>query len=346
MSFLEFWHNLQNAIGMAVPSVVFGVCILGILVIMLLCAILVENEKLAIILSALLGCVLMIPIVASYHNMVKIENLILPIEELEDLNRRAEIRRNEREILQQESELRRMAVARELQSIEIETLNESIKLLERTQLSIGNFREIFQVALLQTNIEKTTINREIIQDIQTGWGIVADIYHDELLVIISYEVDAKFGIDLEAIRIQKIDESSIVISGIHPMYIGAIANNHDRHVAEVRRVNLKDSFGENVLDTIEINNSRLAINFSEGRAWEYMRQFQENLNSGAELGFMDSAVIQLSQNFLKYIFSPFYTNIEFSAGTIPEAVPFMDYFQTEANALIYQRDMLLNNQEG
>ena len=343
MDFHEFWHNIQTAFNMSVPNLLFASCIFIILAVILICAVIVKSKIAAILISAFLGCILMIPIYSSYQNIVKNRILTTPLEELDELNLRADIRRNEREILQRERELREMAIAMERQSIEIETLNESIKLLERTHLNIGNFQEIFQVALLQTNIRRTTINRQELEGThRSGLGFRADDYYDELLVIISHDVDAKFGIDLEAIRILKIDDNSIVISGVTPIFIGAVGNNHDRHVAEVRRVNMKDNFGESIVDTIVINNDRTALRIAEDHAWDSIRQFQENLSNGNELGFMDSAVIQLSQNFLKYIFSPFYANIEFSIETMPEAVPFMEYFQTEANTLINQRNMLLN----
>ena len=344
MRFIEFWNSLLNSVAYVAPSLILVVSVAGILGIMLFCIIKIKSKYTGVFISVFVSCFLMIFVVSSVKNIAKVRILTASTEELERIKSEAEFKRNQRQILEMEREIRRNEIAMELQALKIDSLDESIKLLERTQLSISNFQEIFEFALLQTNISRTTFNQEKIGEEYTGWGFKADNYYDELLVVLSYDIDAKFGIDLNLLKISKVDDDSIIISGIAPKFIGSIGNRHDRHVAEIRRVNQKDNYGERTIDTVNINNNREASAFSEDRAWEFTRQFHKNLENGSELGFMDSAVIQLSQNFLRYIFSPFYTNIEFSNIEIQGAVPFMEYFQTEANTLIEQRDRLSKNQ--
>ena len=337
----KIWPIVLDFVSAFPPVLLSIVCILAILAVIFISVLKIKTKALAIILATLLSCILIIPAILSVDEIVKNRLLSASTEELEQLNEVAMLRKQELELLEIRRELNRNRLIIEKQSIEIETLNESIMLLERAHLSVTNFRKIFEVALLHTNISQTTFRLDILDEPVDD---VLPNQYSEILVVLSHDVDAKFGIDLQAIRISKIDENSIVVSGITPMFVATRRNMPYRHVAETRRISTRNNFGERVIDTIRVRNDRVGLNQAESRAWFYAREFQENLFNGTELGFMDSSVIELAQNFIKYIFSPFYDNIDFSNRVIPGAVPFLDYFQIEANTLSAQKEALLERE--
>ncbi|MCL2042965.1 MAG: hypothetical protein FWG89_02370 [Treponema sp.] len=322
------------------PIIIIAVCIAGIIGIILYCVI-KEYGKWAIILSTIISCVLMIPVISSINSLVEAGIIGKRADELDRVSREIRIKRQEIRIDELNIELENNRIAMEERSIEIETLSENITLLENGNLSVRNFNTIFEVALLQIDLNQTTVRKDRLNKVRRGWGINADYYFDEVLVVISHDIEAKFGIDLKNIMISKINENTVNISGITPTYMGASKNEPFRHIAETRRVNQKMS-AERKPETVSsiIDHKIENIALANNRAHYHANQFQERLSQGVVLHFMGDAVIQLAENFLVYLFSPHFENIEFSSGVMPGAIPFLEYFETETNTLNNQRDRL------
>ena len=238
--------------------------------------------------------------------------------EVERLRAESRIRNLERERLENQ-----ITIAK--QSIEMESLNDNIKLLENAQLSVQSFERILELALLQTNIQQTLVRKESINEPVSGWGLRAQYYYDEVLVVISHDIDVKFGVNLNDVKISKIDENTVVITGIRPTFIGTSRNITNTILKEIRRVNYRSG----VLSSVDIQNDNLARERADRYADTYENEFQQKLSEGIAFSFMDDAVIQLAQNFIKVMLAPLYRNIRFDNADRQDSLPLMAYLQKE-----------------
>jgi hypothetical protein len=287
------------------------------------------NSSLAIMASTVLSCFLMIPIISAFNNLVdiKVEGSIIDEGKAEIRAQRAEVERlkaeNRIQMLEREKLDNQITMAK--QSIEIEALDDNIKLLENAGISMQSFQKILEVALLQTNLRQTLVKKEPLTKIESGWGLRANYHYDEALVVITHDILAKFGVDLNEVKVSKLDGNVIAVSGIRPKFIGTERNISDTILKEYRTLNFKKGELSSV-DTKYDSPSRGRI---DREANMYESDFQRKLSEGLELGFMNDAVVQLAQNFLKVMLAPVYRDIKFTDSEQPDALPLMKYLQKE-----------------
>ncbi|GBU21833.1 hypothetical protein R80B4_01735 [Fibrobacteres bacterium R8-0-B4] len=215
---------------------------------------------------------------------------------------------------------------------DIADLKKQISILEHAQLSVQSFERILELALLQTNIKQSLVRLVPTGDTkQNTWKdkaktlTLADYSNEYALIIINHDIDAKYGVNLNDIKISKIDENSAVVSGIHPKFIGASKNKNDVLIQEIRRTNHKDS----ILSNDVILNDDRSKEYARVLARKIENEFQQKLSEGAEFAFMDTAVIQLAQNFIKVMFAPLYKNISFEDKDRPNSLPIMEHLRKE-----------------
>jgi hypothetical protein len=328
---MNFWYGMINSIKSATAVLIIAGGLIGIFAIVFFSIFKLKekNSNLAIAASTILSCFLMIPIISAFNNLVDIK-----IEGTSITARKAEIRAQREEIKRLNAENRVKSLERDnlenkitmaKQSIEIEALNDNIKLLENAELSFQSFQKILEVALLQTNLKQTLVRKEPISEAAKGLGLRADYSQDEVLVVITHDLTAKFGVDLNEVKIEKLDGDTVVISGIHSKFIGSFPNGIETPVKEVRRVNYK----QGMVNSIDIQNNARSVRSADEYASRYENEFQTKLTEGLELDFMNEAVIQLAQNFLKIMLAPLYKNIKFDENERPGALSLMSHLQNE-----------------
>jgi hypothetical protein len=287
----------------------------------------------------------MVPVTTAFNNLValRIEGTIIDEGKAQIRAQRAEAERliaeNKMKLLEREKLDNEITIAK--QSIEIEALNASNMLLERARLSMQSFQHIAELALTQANFSQTMIRKEPVTPIETGWGLLADYYYDEALVVIAHDINAKFGVDLKEVRIAKANDNSVVVSGIRPKFIGANQNESKTLVKEIRRIDNK--FG--VPYRVRIKDQRQDVTLADIKANQYELEFQKKLSEGMEMAFMDNAIVQLAQNFIKIVLAPLYSNIIFNNTDVPEALPLLDYLTKEINENNEEKYKLLQMNE-
>jgi hypothetical protein len=330
---MSIWYKIADSLKSITPVLVIAAALAGIIVALFLSLFKLSriNRYLAIIFSTIVSCVLMVPVITSFNNLVvlRIEGTIIDEGKAEIRAQRAEVERliaeNKVKILEREKLDNEITIAK--QSIEIEALNASNMLLERAKLSMQSFQQIAELALTQANFSQTTVRKEPVTPIETGWGLKADYYYDEALVIIVHDINAKFGVDLKEVKITKSNDNSVVVSGIRPRFIGADQNQSETLVKEIRRVDNK--YG--VPYRVRIKDQRQDIILAGIKADQYELEFQKKLSEGMEMAFMNDAIVQLAQNFIKIVLAPLYSNIVFENVDPPGALPLLDYLTKELN---------------
>jgi len=331
MPFMNFWYGFVESLKTMTTVLVIAGAIAGIIITLFFSIFKLGNKSpnLAIIFSTIVSCVLMVPVITSFNYLItlKIEGTIIDEAKAEIKAQRAEAERlkseNKAKMLEREKLENEVTIAK--QSIQIEALNASNMLLERARLSMQSFQQIAELALTQARFTETLVKKEPITPIETGWGLRADYYYDEALVIIAHDINAKFGVDLKEVKIAKANDNSVVVSGIRPKFIGASKNQSTAILKEIRRVDNK--YGVQYRVTVKDGKQDLIL--ADNRAAQYETEFQNKLSEGMELAFMDDVIIQLAQNFIKIVFAPIYDNITFDNIERPEALPIMDYLAKE-----------------
>jgi len=347
MPFLNFWYGFVDSLKTITPVLVIAGAFAGIIITLFFSIFRLgkNHHYLAIIFSTIVSCVLMIPIITSFNNLVvlRIEGTIIDEGKAEIRAQKAEAQRliaeNKMKLLEREKLDNEITIAK--QSIEIEALNASNTLLEQARLSIQSFQQIAELALTQANLSQTLVRKEPVTPIETGWGLKADYYYDEALVIIAHDINAKFGVDLKEVKIAKAKDNSVVVSGIRPKFIGANQNESKTLVKEIRRVDNK--FG--VPYRVRIKDQRQDTILADIKADQYELEFQRKLSEGMEMAFMDNVIVQLAQNFIKIVLTPLYKNIVFSNVDAPEALPLLDYLAKEINENNEEKYKLLQMNE-
>jgi len=347
MPFLNFWYGIVDSLKSISWVLVIVGAFTGIIITLFfsIFRLAKKHHYLAIIFSTMVSCVLMVPVITSFNNLValKIEGTIIDEGKAEIRAQRAEVERliaeNKVKMLEREKLDNEITLAK--QSIEIEALNASNMLLERAKLSMQSFQQIAELALTQANISQTLVRKEPVTSIETGWGLMADYYYDEALVVIAHNINAKFGVDLKEIKIAKTQDNSVVVSGIRPKFIGANQNESKTLVKEIRRVDNK--FG--VPYRVRIKDQRQDLVLADIKADQYELEFQKKLSEGMEMAFMDNIIIQLAQNFIKIVLAPLYDNIVFNNIDAPGALPLLDYLTKEINENNEEKYRLLQMNE-
>jgi len=328
----QIWYGALNTIQSVTAVIIIIGGIIGILEVIFFSIFVLKkiHKNLAILVSAVLSCVLMVPVISSWNNYVelKIEGTIIDEAKAEIRAQNAETARlrAENRVKALEGERLENQNTIERQTIEVQTLNESIKQLESTQLSMQSFQRILDLALLETNLKQTLVRKDRIGDVETGWGIRADYYYDEILAIIAHDITAKFGIDLNMVKVARADENTVVVSGIQSKYIVTSRYIPETILSEIRRVDMLNG----VVREVRVPNDPANIQRANQLTNDFKAGFEKRLSDGLELGFMDDAVAQLAKNFITVMLAPLYgNNIRFDNAYRSDALPIMEYLEKE-----------------
>jgi len=311
-----------NYIQSATTILVVCICFAGIIFVMWACLFKIKNQQAAVIVSTVICCIIMIPLIISMNYYVRKQVAITIINEEEGmiakLRTENKVRTLERDKLENE-------IIMAKQSIEIENLNSKYMLLERARLQMQGFQQIAELALTQANFKYTMARKEPTTDIAKGRGINADYYFDEVLVVSNYDINAKFGIDLKEVKAVKTADNSVVVSGIVPKYIGSDKLLRDPLIKEIRRVDYKGG----IWHRTRVLDDRTNVNLADIKEQQFDLELNKKLAEGMELGFMNDAIYQLAQNFIKIVLAPVYENIVFDKTARPDALPLMEFLSME-----------------
>jgi len=318
----KYYNRLYSDIQSAATILVIIVCFAGIILVMLAALFKIKNHQAAVVVSSVICCLLMIPLVISLNYYVK-KSAAAAILNEEETKIAKIIAENKARALEKQRLENEVLIAK--QSIEIETLNRKNILLERARLQLQGFQQIAELALTQANYKYNLVRLEPTTPIESGWNILAEYYQDEILVVSSYDINAKFGIDLKEVKAVKTGDNSVTVSGIRPKFIGTNKWERNNMVKEIRRVDYKygKRFRTRILDARQ--NEILA----DIKEQQFDLEFNRRISEGLEMTFMDDVIIQLAQNFIKIVLAPVYDNIIFDKVNRPEALPLMEYLAKE-----------------
>lgn len=292
-----------------------------------------SNTKadLLIVLSSILCCICMIPTIAGFNSYTLKS---IKKNKIAELDREIDLRKKDKQILEQNNEIKKQQaellnkqIELDKKSIEVKNLNDTANLLKSTQANMQTFKEILQVALLETDLKQTSVYKEQLGDIQKSWAIdpFKDYTYEEALVIFTHRFTAKFGIDFKDIKVKSVPHTkTLIISGIKSKFIGMSDSHNELQLAELRKVECKNG-GEKRSILNGDNNHDKIEKFLKAKNKEY----EDSLSKGLQTDFMDNAVIKLAKNFIKMILTPLGQKIEFDDNSSTDAISLEEYLTRE-----------------
>ena len=328
--FYNMLDSIQQTLAQGIMIAIFILSILCIIfIIFITIKTLREKQMQAAVYPALiailLSCILMIPVTLSFNKFIKIGLIQLKKEELSKIVLEIENKQLKNDNLKKE--------------ISNNSLQKQLNLLKASQISAMQFKKIVELALIETNIKQTKVWYDQIGETKEGHGLKADYYNDNLLIVNTYDIDAKFGIDFNKIKIKKIDNNKIQVTGIKPIYIGSPKNIKNSILKEIRRHDYKG----NRLNETRILQDTGYMNKANELENKYDQKYQEDLVNMNNWEFLKGAIISLGQNFVRMIFNPIYSEIEFVENSDESFKDIKSYIDTEISQYNKQMEETLKS---
>ncbi len=318
MSFFTDISNIFGRIADVSYMVLFFLSLSGVVICMVLSIILQKGKSvrgtLSIIFGMLLACGCTIPLKTSFDAIVA-------------SSATGTVAAGGRSAGQLVAEL-------DAKQTEVDHLKDQVAMLSGCKMQFSEFKEISELAVLETTIKDTKIYKELIEDkngdtVKNGWGFIADEFFDEYLVIKNYDYSQKFGIDLNKIIIKKTSDDTVQVSRIYNMPVGGpVFNDMSTPVKELRRVNMKDG----VIGSIYVDNNDIAQKKVNGYAEEKDMAYMKSISDPRNFQYLDKAVEALGKNYIHMILSPLYENIEFVPIIDSDAVSLEEFFAQESKS--------------
>lgn len=317
------WLSFLNWLSQSASWLLVGVLLVALLgVIGVIIWKLKEKSELAIVLAAGISILITIPLVSTINFLVEQKARDTIIEKKQELDN-LKVKVENEYLKKQEIEYKNKILE---QKLELNSLSDEINLLKASQVSAMQFEKIAELALIKTNIKQTKVWDELIGEEKKGKGIIADFYDDKILVVNTYDIDAKIGIDFKNIKVKKINKNKIQVTGIVPDYIGADKNLKDNIIKEIRRNNYNK---DGILTGTIVENKAESIRKADSYEAKFDKEYQESLQNIENWSFLTDAVVSLGKNFVTMIFGGIYKEIEFVDLGDETFLPMEEYISTE-----------------
>ena len=252
-------------------------------------------------------------------------------------------------MLESKKELEKQKLISLRQKVNIETLENEVTLLKNSQLQISNYKEISEVNLLEANLKQITVGYKQLGEVKIGdkgW-ILPDKYEhvDDILVILAHDMIAKFGFDINEIKIMDSEEVSnaLLVSQVKPKFTGVTRDRHDKILTEVRHfeVDVQRVANNGVCieeissyDDMPTKYKHLTVDFTKKHkaisyADEEISNYKERLAKGLETEFLNKPLEELCKKFVKTILMPLNKQIIFVEEVKEGSLSIDEYFKNK-----------------
>jgi len=286
-----------------------------------------KDSTFGILFSTALSCLLTVPITLNMSQVLK-------------TRANAEDNKKDRQLKIQQNEIEKLRSQNEI------TLRK-LQLVEDTKFNIPVYQDVAKLTLKEINRSGTIVKKEQVEDVKPRnyyekiFG-VSERHKDEILSVINYEMNVKSGINLQNIRVSKINDDTILVGGITPEYTAEPQFNFEDLIGEVRHISLDHSGKEKHINIEKDLDSETKI---AQKQMQYKNDAKEEFKTGYSLG-EDKEIIKAAQNFIRIMLAPLYKNIEFEndAQIIPRSsLPLLSYLQNESKNY---KEQLFKTREG
>lgn len=209
-----------------------------------------------------------------------------------------------------------------------------IHLLENLTFNIETYQDVFKMCFREYSQNATLKNREQFNEsdytnVIKKWLDSPSKNYDEILSVMDCCVQYQRGVDLQNIKIAKINDTTVVITGIQPEYTTEPSFRYKDFFSEVRHVKLDKN--SNIRE-IHIENDSEYRTLLEQKKEQYKADFEDSFIKGKTVDDDAAEIIKRAQDFIRIILEPIYPNVEFDDNRIAnDAVPMLEYLKTETD---------------
>ena len=220
-----------------------------------------------------------------------------------------------------------------------------IQLLENLSSNLDTYKDVFKVCFRDYQQNATIKQRERLAEANNTnhlkkWLSSSSKNYDEILSIMECLITYQRGIDLQNIRIAKIKEDTVVVSGIVPEYTTPPRFDYQEFFSELRHVK-QDKNGKTKNVKIKTDDkSQLQLAKKQD---EYKAMFEEAFKNGSKQDDDAPEIIKRAQDFIKIILQPIYKYVEFDDNAVisKNPMPILDFLRSEQEFC----DKMLNEPE-
>ncbi len=212
------------------------------------------------------------------------------------------------------------------------TLEEKIRLLENLTFNMETYNDVFKLCFREYSQSGTIKNKEIVNE-EDFSGTIKKLLnspsknYDEIVSVMDYEVKYQRGVDLQDIKIAKINKDTVVISGIKPKYTTRPVFEYKEFLNEMRHVTF-NHLGE--LKKIRVEQDDSNKRELAQKQNEYKAIFEDSFLEGRTNEDDSGEIIKRAQNFISIILQPIYRHIEFDETPLAKkSMPLLEYLHTE-----------------
>lgn len=237
---------------------------------------------------------------------------------------REELKELEEELEQQ----RRDNEAHEEKEIDFQ---KRIALLENLTFNMETYRDVFKVCFRDYRQEATIKRRESFNEDEEDSALDRMLgrkgrSYDEVLSVMDCTVSYQRGIDLQKIKIAKISNSTVIVSGLTGEYISMPRFDYKDFFSEIRHVKL-DKNGE--VKRISVEDGDDYEKELRRKQSGYKAAFEESFMNGKDDGDNEE-LTRRAEDFIRIILQPIYAHVEFDdALPAAGARPLLDFLKDE-----------------
>ena len=237
-------------------------------------------------------------------------------------------------IREQKKEIDELQSQNEKYRSEQKSFKEKIHLLENLTFNMETYKDVFKMCFRDYSQNATLKNREQFNEsdytnVIKKWLDSPSKNYDEILSVMDCCVQYQRGVDLQNIRIAKINDTTVVVSGIQPEYTTMPSFKYKDFFSEVRHVKLDKN---SCIRDIHVENENDYRTILEQKKEEYKAQFEESFIKGKTTDDDADEIIKRAQDFVRIILEPIYHNIEFEDERLAKnSLPLLEYLKTETD---------------
>ena len=237
-------------------------------------------------------------------------------------------------IREQKKEIDELQTQNEKYKAEQKSFKEKIHLLENLTFNIETYQDVFKMCFREYSQNATLKNREQFNEsdytnVIKKWLDSPSKNYDEILSVMDCCVQYQRGVDLQNIKIAKINDTTVVVTGIKPEYTTTPSFKYKDFFSEVRHVKLDKN--SNIRE-VHIENDSEYRTILEQKKEQYKADFEDSFIKGKTVDDDAAEIIKRAQNFIRIILEPIYPNVEFDDSRIAnDALPLLEYLKTETD---------------
>ncbi len=223
-----------------------------------------------------------------------------------------------------------------------------ITLLENLTFNMETYRDVFKVCFRdyqqEATIKKTERFNEQEDDstLDRMLGRKGKSY-DEVVSVMDCTISYQRGIDLQKIKIAKVSNSTVVVSGLTGEYISMPRFDYKDFFNELRHVKLDKGGNVRSISVDDSDDSKQKLIAMKSK---YRAAFKDSFLKGKDSDDSEE-LTRRAEDFIRIILQPIYAHVEFD-NTVPvtESKPLLEFLKGETGlykALLERQPALLEN---